>query len=47
VALNDTEGFAIFLQEKRGVTPGIALWFRADDVDATHCAWSARGVAFT
>jgi catechol 2,3-dioxygenase-like lactoylglutathione lyase family enzyme len=47
VALNDTEGFAIFLQEKPGVTSGIALWFQVEDVDATHAAWSARGVAFT
>jgi catechol 2,3-dioxygenase-like lactoylglutathione lyase family enzyme len=48
VALNDGEGFAIFLQEKPDVVPNrIALWFQVDDVDATHGAWSARGVAFT
>ena len=42
------EGFAIFLQEKPDVVPnGIALWFQVDDVDATHAAWSARGVRFT
>jgi catechol 2,3-dioxygenase-like lactoylglutathione lyase family enzyme len=47
VALNDGEGFAIFLQEEPGVLPnGVALWFQVDDVDATHAAWSARGVRF-
>ena len=47
VALNDGEGFAIFLQEKPNVVPnGIALWFQVDDVDTTHAAWSARGVRF-
>lgn len=48
VALNDGEGFAIFLQEKPNATSnGVALWFQVDDVDATHAAWSARGVRFT
>ena len=48
VALQDGEGFAIFLQEKPDVVPnGIALWFQVDDVDATHAAWSARGVHFS
>ena len=48
VALQDGEGFAIFLQEKTDVVPnGIALWFQVDDVDATFAEWSARGVAFT
>ena len=47
VALNDGEGFAIFLQEKpNAVAAGVALWFQVDDVDATHKAWSARGVRF-
>jgi catechol 2,3-dioxygenase-like lactoylglutathione lyase family enzyme len=47
VALQDGEGFAIFLQEKLGVLPnGTALWFQVDDVDATYVAWSARGVVF-
>ena len=47
VALQDGEGFAIFLQEKRNVVPnGVALWFQVDDVDATYAAWSARGVVF-
>ena len=48
VALNDGEGFAIFLQEKLNVAfNGVALWFQVDDVDATYAAWSARGVRFT
>jgi catechol 2,3-dioxygenase-like lactoylglutathione lyase family enzyme len=48
VALNDEAGFAIFLQEKPGAqSNGIALWLQVDDVDATHAAWSARGVKFT
>lgn len=48
VALNDGEGFAIFLQERPDVVPnGVALWFQVDDVDAAHAARSARGVAFT
>jgi catechol 2,3-dioxygenase-like lactoylglutathione lyase family enzyme len=47
VALNDGEGFAIFLQEKPGVAPnGVALWFQVDDVDVAHAEWTARGVAF-
>ncbi len=47
VALNDDEGFAVFLQEKPNVAPnGIALWLQVDDVDATYAAWSGRGVRF-
>ena len=47
VALQDGEGFAIFLQEKPGVAPnGMALWFQVDDVDAIFAEWTARGVAF-
>ncbi len=47
VALNDGEGFAIFLQEKPNVgSNGVALWFQVDDVDAAHAAWSVRGVRF-
>lgn len=47
VALQDGEGFAIFLQEKGNVVPnGIALWFQVDDVDATFVEWSARDVVF-
>ena len=48
VALQDGEGFAIFLLEKSGVVPnGIALWFQVDDVEVTFAEWSARGVVFT
>jgi len=48
VALQDGEGFAIFLQEKSaGVAPnGVALWFQVDDVDQAFAAWTARGVTF-
>ncbi len=47
VALQDGDGFAIFLQERGDVVPnGIALWFQFDDVDAAFAGWSARGVAF-
>ena len=47
VALNDGEGFAIFLQEKAAAAAGgVALWFQVADTDATHATWSARGVAF-
>jgi catechol 2,3-dioxygenase-like lactoylglutathione lyase family enzyme len=48
VALQDTEGFTIFLQEvAASVVPNqCALWFQVADVDATFAAWSARGVLF-
>lgn len=47
VALQDGEGFAIFLEETAGVAPnGIALWFQVGDVDKTFAEWMARGVAF-
>jgi len=48
VALNDSDGFAIFLQEMPApiVPNGCALWFQVDDVDWIHAEWSARGVAF-
>ena len=47
VALQDGEGFAIFLEERAGVVPnGIALWFQVDDVDKTFGEWTARGVVF-
>lgn len=47
VALGDSAGFALFLQEKPAARPdGVALWFQVDDVDATFAQWSARGVAF-
>jgi catechol 2,3-dioxygenase-like lactoylglutathione lyase family enzyme len=49
VALQDTEGFTIFLQEVRSpVVPNqSALWFQVPDVDTTFRDWSARGVQFT
>jgi len=48
IALQDSEGFAIFLQQASSpVTPhGCALWFGVTDVDATFAEWSARGVKF-
>jgi catechol 2,3-dioxygenase-like lactoylglutathione lyase family enzyme len=48
VSLNDSEGFAIFLQEVSApVAPnGAALWFQVADVDATFADWSARGIEF-
>jgi catechol 2,3-dioxygenase-like lactoylglutathione lyase family enzyme len=48
VALQDTEGFTIFLQEvPAAVVPnGGALWFQVADVDATYREWSQRGIAF-
>lgn len=47
VALQDGEGFAIFLEEKASVVPnGIALWFQVDDVDKAFGEWTARGVVF-
>ena len=48
VALQDGEGFAIFLQEKAGATvpSDVVLWFQVEDVEATFVEWSARGVAF-
>ncbi len=48
VALQDSDGFAIFLQEvPSAVVPnGCALWFQVTDVDAIYADWSARGVDF-
>jgi catechol 2,3-dioxygenase-like lactoylglutathione lyase family enzyme len=47
VAMNDGEGFAIFLTEQAGARGnGLALWFQVDDVDAAHAQWTARGVKF-
>jgi catechol 2,3-dioxygenase-like lactoylglutathione lyase family enzyme len=47
-ALQDSDGFAIFLQEvSTAVHPnGCALWFQVTDVDTTFADWTARGVAF-
>jgi catechol 2,3-dioxygenase-like lactoylglutathione lyase family enzyme len=49
VALQDSDGFAIFLLQARSpVRPdGYALWFQVTDVDATFAEWSARGTTFT
>jgi catechol 2,3-dioxygenase-like lactoylglutathione lyase family enzyme len=49
VALKDTDGFAIFLQETTSpvTTNGCALWFQVADVDATFADRSAQGVAFS
>jgi catechol 2,3-dioxygenase-like lactoylglutathione lyase family enzyme len=47
VALQDTVGFTIFLQEAANVAPNqCALWFQVADVEATFAEWSARGVSF-
>jgi catechol 2,3-dioxygenase-like lactoylglutathione lyase family enzyme len=48
VALQDSDDFAIFLQEvPSGVQPnGCALWFQVVDVEATFAEWSALGVEF-
>ena len=47
-ALNDSDGFAIFLQQAEApVQPGgCGLWFQVADVDATFAEWTARGVQF-
>ncbi|HUB15396.1 MAG TPA: VOC family protein [Acetobacteraceae bacterium] len=48
VALQDTDGFAIFLVQSAApiVADNNALWFQVDDVDVTFAAWSAHGTAF-
>lgn len=48
VALQDGEGFTIFLQQApaRVAPSGCALWFQVDDVDATVAAWRGRGIQF-
>jgi catechol 2,3-dioxygenase-like lactoylglutathione lyase family enzyme len=48
VALQDSEGFTIFLQQvTTAVAPnGLALYFQVADVDATFRAWSERAVTF-
>jgi catechol 2,3-dioxygenase-like lactoylglutathione lyase family enzyme len=48
VALQDSDGFAIFLQEVPDppVPQGTALWFQVADVDASFAALSGRGIAF-
>ena len=48
VALQDTNGFTIFLQEVRSpVVPNqSALLFQVANVDTTFTDWSARGIEF-
>jgi catechol 2,3-dioxygenase-like lactoylglutathione lyase family enzyme len=48
VALNDSDGFALFLQQMPPpILPnGCALWFQVADVDATYAEWSGRGITF-
>jgi catechol 2,3-dioxygenase-like lactoylglutathione lyase family enzyme len=48
VALQDTAGFTIFLQEVAAgiVSNQCALWFQVADVEATFAEWSTRGIAF-
>lgn len=48
VALQDTEGFTIFLQEALPtvVSSQCALWFQVADVEVTFAEWSGRGVEF-
>ena len=48
VALQDTAGFTIFLQEVKAAIASnqCALWFQVADVEATFADWSARGVEF-
>lgn len=48
VALQDSDGFAIFLQEApaKPVPNGTALWFQVDNVDLSFAEMSGRGVAF-
>jgi catechol 2,3-dioxygenase-like lactoylglutathione lyase family enzyme len=49
VALQDSDGFTIFLQQAgSSVAPNqCALWFRVADVDTAFKDWCARGVQFT
>ncbi len=47
VALQDSDGFTIFLREATDARPNdCALWFQVNDVDGTYREWSARGVIF-
>jgi predicted enzyme related to lactoylglutathione lyase len=48
VALQDSDGFTIFLQQTSApvVPNGLALYFQVADVDATFRGWSERGVTF-
>jgi catechol 2,3-dioxygenase-like lactoylglutathione lyase family enzyme len=48
VALQDSDGFAIFLQQVSSAARpnGCALWFQVADVDATFAECRARGIEF-
>jgi predicted enzyme related to lactoylglutathione lyase len=48
VALQDTAGFTIFLQQVESpVVPNqCAMWFQVDDVETAHADWSRRGITF-
>ena len=48
VALQDTEGFTMFIQESQppAGADACAVWFQVADVDATFRDWSARGIEF-
>jgi catechol 2,3-dioxygenase-like lactoylglutathione lyase family enzyme len=48
VAMQDEFDFTVFLSsaEPTSVRPGCVLTFQVDDVEATHAALAARGVAF-
>jgi catechol 2,3-dioxygenase-like lactoylglutathione lyase family enzyme len=46
VAVQDGEGFTIFLEEAPVVPGGCALWFQVVDVETVFAEWSARGVEF-
>jgi catechol 2,3-dioxygenase-like lactoylglutathione lyase family enzyme len=48
VALEDSHGFAIFLEEvpAKPAPNGTALWFQVVDVDASHAELERRGVVF-
>lgn len=49
VAIHDTDGFTIFLQQApSSVQPNhCALYFQVADVESTFADWSARGAEFS
>jgi predicted enzyme related to lactoylglutathione lyase len=48
IAVQDSDGFSIFLQQVSGAPAprGTALWFQVPDVDAHFAEAARRGVAF-
>ena len=46
-ALQDDNGFTIFVEQSGPPTAGTALYFSVDDVDAVHARMVARGIPFT